>query len=236
MAHMHAFRWKEADAEFRRALAADSTSPVAHTQYGRFLAMLGRIPESLEQFRRARTLDPLAGTSSVWLSNTLSLMGQHEAAWAESKRARELDPNLVTTQTILALDRVAVGHLDDARAIAGDNIPAIPFNGMTAYVLEVTGNKAKAAAIRRTLDMTPDTTWMVHTARVFAYLATPDTSKVLKEMEDAFAGREIFPTWMPLVERVFDPVRHTARFAALLRRYGLEGTRLTDRYGGRPGP
>jgi TolB-like protein/Flp pilus assembly protein TadD len=236
MADMHAFRWKEADAEFRRALAADSTSPVAHTQYGRFLAFLGRIPESLEQFRRARTLDPLAGTSSVWLSNTLSLMGQHEAAWAESKRARELDPNLVTTQTILALDRLAAGHPDDARAIAGDNVPAIPFNGMTAYVLEATGNKAKAAAIRRSLDTTPDTTWMIHTARVFAYLATPDTSKVLNEMEDAFAGREILPTWMPLVERAFDPVRHTARFATLLRRSGLEGTRLTDRYGGRPAP
>ena len=236
MAHMHAFRWKEADEEFRRALAADSTSSVAHTQYGRFLAMLGRVPESLEQFRRARTLDPLAGTSSVWLSHTLSLVGQHEAAWAESKRARELDPNLVTAQTILALDRVAEGHPDEARAIAGDNIPRIPFSGMTAYMLEATGNKARAAAIRRSLDTTPDTTWMIHTARVFAYLATPDTSKVLNEMEAAFAGREIFPTWVPLVERIFDPVRHTARFATLLRRYGLEGTRLTDRYGGRPAP
>jgi serine/threonine protein kinase/tetratricopeptide (TPR) repeat protein len=236
MAHMHAFRWKEAEAEFKAALAADSTSPVAHTQYGRFLAALGRIQESFAEFKRARTLDPLAGTASVWLSNSLSIMGNHEAAWEESKRTRELDPNLVTARTILAMDRVQAGHSADARAIVGDDVPPVPFNGMTAYVLQKAGDTAKAAAIRRNLDAMNDTTWMIHTARAFAYLATPDTAKALTEIEAAFGGREIFPTWIPLVERIFDPVRHSVRFAAVLRRWGLEGTDLTGRYGGRPAP
>ena len=238
MAHWHAYRWDEADAEFRRALAADSTSPVAHTQYGRFLLSVGRVPDALRQFRTARVLDPLAGTASVWLSHTLALTGDHAAAWAESKRARELDPNLGTAQTILALDRIAVGHLDEARAIAGDNVSPIPgaFLGMQAYILQSTGDTTRAAAIRKTLDATPDTTWMVHIARAYAYLATADTAKVLSEMEAGLARRELVAQNVPLVHRMFDPLRHSARFAAIVRKSGLEGRGLTGPNGGRPAP
>jgi len=236
MAHMHAFRWKEAEAEFKRAIAADPNSSVAHTQYGRFLSMLARIPESYEEFKRARALDPLAGTASVWLSNTLSVMGQHDAAWEESKRARELDPNLVTTRTILALNRLDAGHAADARAAVGDNVPPVPFNAMTAYVLQAVGDTAKAAAIRKTILAMSDTVWMIHTARAFAFLGMQDTAKALTELEAAFAVREIFPNWLPLHERIFDRVRHSPRFAAVLRGYGLERTAHTGRYGGRPAP
>ena len=236
MAHMHAYRWNEADAEFRRAIAADSTSSVAHTQLGRFLLITGRVSDALREFRTARALDPLAPTASVWLSHSLSLVGDHAAAWAESKRARELDPNLVTAHTILAFDRIAVHRLDDARAIVGDNDPPIPFSGMTAYILQATGDTARAAKIRKTLDATPDTTWMIHTARVYAYLATADTAKILHEMESGLARRELLPQNVPLGDRVFDPVRRSERFAAIVRESGLEGRGFTGPNGGRPAP
>jgi len=236
MAHMHAYRWNEADAEFRRAIAADSTSPVAHTQFGRYLQSVGRVADALREFRTARALDPLAGTASVFLSHSLSNTGDHAAAWAESKRTRELDPNLVTAQTILAFDRIAVGRLDDARAIAGNRIPAIPFSGMTAYILQAVGDTARAAKIRRDLDATPDGTWMVHMARAYAYLATPDTAKALLEMEQGLARREMVPQWLPFVDRIFDPVRRSARFAAIVREVGLDGRGLTGQNGGRPAP
>jgi serine/threonine-protein kinase len=231
MAHMHAFRWNEAEAEFKRAIAADPNSSVAHTQYGRFLGMLARVPESYEEFKLARALDPLAGTASVWLSHTLSLMGQHDSAWAESKRARELDPNLVTGRTILALDRL--DNPADTRSVVGDNVPPIAFNGTTAYVLEMIGDSARAAKIRNSLDAASDTVWLIHTARAFAYLAT-DTAKALTEIEAALRAREIFPSWLPFMERIYDPVRSSARFAAVVRGYGLEGTGVTGRNGGRP--
>jgi serine/threonine-protein kinase len=237
MAHWHAYRWNEAEQEFKRALVADSTSPVAHTQYGRFLLSLGRVPDALREFRTARRLDPLAGTASVWLSHTLSVMGNHSAAWEESKRARELDPNLLTSRTILPMDRLApVPHFADARAMVGAEIPPIPFNGLMAYTLQYVGDTARASTIRRTLDATPDTTWMVHMARAMAYLATPDTAKVLSEMEAALARREFVPQWTPLLDRMYDPVRYSTRFAEIVRRAGLEGRKFTGPNGGRPAP
>lgn len=142
----------------------------------------------------------------------------------------------MTAQTILSVDRIAAGRLEEARAVLGDYTPPIPFNGQRAYALQLTGDTAGAAAIRRSLAATADTTWNVHTARVFAWLGPPDTSKVLSEMEAALAHREMLPHWIPFVDRMFDSVRHSARFAAIVRRAGLEGRGLTGPNGGRPSP
>jgi len=236
LAHMHAYRWSEAESEFKRAIAADSASQSTHTQYGRFLLSVGKVPDALREFQAARRLDPLGATASMWLSHTLAYTGDHSAAWEESKRARELDPNLVSARTILAFDRVAVGRFDEARAVVGDLMPPIPFNGMAAYTLQLSGDTARAAKIRRALDSTPDTTWMIHTGRAFAYLATRDTAKVLSELEAGLALRELVPQWMPFLDRIFDHVRHSERFAEIVRRSGLEGRGLTGPNGGRPAP
>jgi serine/threonine-protein kinase len=223
MADWHAFRWREAEEGFRAALVADSASSIAHTQYGRYLLSIGRVPDALEEFRVARRLDPLAGTSSVWLAYSLGLMGDEAGAWAESRRARELDPTLITTFTILALERVGSRKPDQAREIAGHANPPIPFNGMTAYVLQKTGETTRAAELRRQLDEAPDSTWMVHSGRMFAYLATADTARALSELEAGFVQGEDIAQWVPFVDPMYDPIRGSARFANVLRRAGLEG-------------
>ena len=234
MAHWHALRWTEAEAEFKQGIAADSNSPVAHTQYGRFLMSIARVRDALGEFRTARSLDPLAGTASVWLSHALSNAGEHAAAWEESKRARELDPSLATAQSFLAFDRIAIGRLDEARAIAGDNNPRVPWNGMRAYILHMTGDTSGAAVIRRTLEATPDTTWLIHVARAYAYLATGDTARLFTELEASLDRREILAQSMQFGDRIFDPFRQSPRFAAVVRRAGLEGRGLTGPTGGRP--
>ena len=233
MADWHAFRWREAEEGFRAALAADSASSVGHTQYGRFLLSIGRVADALEAFRIARRLDPLAGTSSVWLAYSLGLLGDHAGALAESKRARELDPTLITTFTILALERAASGRLDQAREIVGHTNPPIPFNGMTAYVLHKAGETTRAAELRRQLEATADSTWMVHSGRMFAYLATGDTAKALSELEAGFVQNEDIAHWIPFVDAMYDPIRTSARFANILRRAGLEGRGFDRRTNGR---
>jgi eukaryotic-like serine/threonine-protein kinase len=234
MAQWHAYRWKEAEEEFGRALRADSTSAVAHTQFGRFLLSTGRIHAAIQEFRTARRLDPLAATSSVWLSHALAYTGDYEAAFAEGKRSRELDPNLWNNRTMPAFDLVAAGRLDEAREVIGNDPPPRAFDGMTAWIMEKVGNKARAAALRRSLDA--DTTWLVHAARVHAYLATDDTAKVLDEMEAALSKREIIAHMLPFHDRLYDPVRRSPRFAAVVRKAGLEGRGFTGPNGGRPAP
>jgi serine/threonine protein kinase/Tfp pilus assembly protein PilF len=223
MADWHAFKWTSAEEQFRRAIAADSASPTARTQHGRFLLSIGRVSDALREFQVAKRLDPLAGTSSVWLAYSLGRMGDDAGAAAEGKRARELDPTLITTYTILALERAGAGKWAEARAIVGNTSPPIPFNGMTAYVLERSGDRARAASIRQQLDAAPDSTWMIHTGRAFAYLATADTAKALREMEVGFVQGEQIAQWVPFIDPMYDPIRGSERFANIVRRAGLEG-------------
>ena len=234
MMHWHAYQWAEAEAEFRKAIAADSTSPVAHTQYGRFLATVGKLNDALREFRTARALDPLAPTASMWVSHTLSLLGDHAAAWEESKRARELDPDLFTSGTLLSQDRIATGNLDEARAIVGEEIKVSPFDGMGAYTLQLAGDTARARAIWRELHAKSDTIWMIHAARAYEYLAARDTSRALSELEAGVDAGEIVPLQVMFVERNLDSVRHSARFAAIVRRVGLDPRTFSGPTGGRP--
>jgi serine/threonine-protein kinase len=236
MAHWHAYRWNEAEQEFHRAIAADSTSAVAHTQYGRYLLSVGRVNDAIQEFLTARRLDPLAPTSSVWLSHALAYNGDYKNALQEGKRSRELDPNLWNNRTIIVFDMVAAGKFAEARTIVGSTFPPTPFDGMTAWILEKSGDKPRAAMIRKTLDAMSDTTWMVHTARMYAYLATPDTAKALSEMETALTQKELLAQAIPFIDRFYDPVRQSARFAAVVRKAGLDGHGFTGVNGGRPAP
>jgi tetratricopeptide (TPR) repeat protein len=230
---MHAYRWPAADQEFHLALAADSTSATAHTQYGRYLMATGQIIPARDQFRIARRLDPLAGTPSVWLSLMLSFSGDYAGAEEEAGRAWELDSTLSTAHSVLALDRLHVGKLAEARAAVGSADEVGPWSGVSAFVLASIGDTARAAAIRRRLDALPGDTWMSNTSHAYAYLGIPDTSRALAALEAAVRAREITPNWQPLSGRMYDGVRLSPRFARIVDGFGLSGRGLTSPLGGR---
>lgn len=228
MAHWHAFRWNEADREFRSAVAADSTSAVAHTQYGRYLVNMSRYPDAIRELSIAKRLDPLAPTSAVWLSQALFYSGDTAAANKESRRSRELDPMLTTNRTILVFAIVKQGRFDEAREIMKGDVPPVPFNGQMSYNLARVGETARAASIRKSLVAAPDTVWMVHMARAWAYLGINDTAAALTEMERAIDYRESIGSWLPLADPVYDAIRGSKRFAAIIRRLGLDGRGFTS--------
>jgi len=235
LAHMHALRWEESEAEFKRAVSIDSTSPTSRTQYARYLMMLNRIPEALQQFRIARRLDPLAGTASVWLSYTLFMAGERDAALAESKRALELDPDLPTARIFLAIERANIGDREEARAILRGGLPETPWNGMSAYVFGRIGDTAEVSRILTKLNALPRNTWMINTARAYAYLGIAKADLAVAALRDAAAARETTPSWIFLADPGFDPVRASPGFATVVNAFRLENRGLT-RNGGRPTP
>ena len=231
MTHMYAYRWREADQAFRRAVDVDPGFAPGGYIYGIYLLRVGRIAEAEEPIRRARNADPLSGTASQMLAYVLSLLGRYDESLAESRRAYELDSSLAVMHSVLAAIVLADGRPQEARALARVKLE-LPFNGIAAYVLGATGDRAAAAEMVRDLELRPPGEWHVARALSYAYLGLGDTAHALSALEaSARAGEAPI---IPLADPMFDPVRRSARFAAAVRLYGLDERLLTSPRGGRP--
>ncbi|AHG89266.1 protein kinase [Gemmatirosa kalamazoonensis] len=229
--HMHTFRWREADEAFRRAVAVDPGFAPAWFQYGYFLMRIGRVADAEEPYRRGRDVDPLSGTGSTNLAYCLSLLGRYDESLAESRRAYELDSSLAVVHSMLAVAVLHDGRPDEARALARAKLP-MPSNGIAAYVLGATGDRPRAAAIVRELESRPSGEWLVARTLAFAYLGLGDTARVLSALEASVRVGEL-PA-LTLVDPAFDPVRRSARFAAVVRGYGLDERAFTSPIDRRP--
>jgi serine/threonine-protein kinase len=229
--HTHALRWGKAEEAFRHAVSANPGYAPGQYHYGDYLLRVGRVADAEEPIRRARNVDPLSGTASVTLAYCLSLLGRYEESLAEGRRAYELDSSLYVTHTRLALAVLHAGHPAEARALARVPLP-LPFNGSAAYVLGTTGDTARAAATVRELEARPRGEWQVASALTYAYLGLGDTARALAALEAATSGGEA--SLIPLTDPMYDPLRRTARFAAAVRRIGLDERLFTSPTGGRP--
>src|SRR5271166_2275582 len=89
-----AYRWTEAEAEFRRAIELNPNSASAHYFYGFiFLMPQNRIDQSLEEFRIALSLDPLAPMTNVNYGLTLLVAHRDPEAIAQISKVLERDPS-----------------------------------------------------------------------------------------------------------------------------------------------
>jgi eukaryotic-like serine/threonine-protein kinase len=231
LAHMLAFRWRDAGEAFQRAVAVDPGFAPGDYFYGSYLMRVGRVNECEEHMRRARSADPLSISASALLAYCLSVLGRYDESLAESRRAYDLDSSAAGVRGFVPLAMLHDGHPDEARAIAHVAVSP-PFNGVgvAAYVLAATGDRAGAMAMIRQLEARDE--WSVATGLVYGYLGLGDTARALSALETAVGAGE--RPYIPFVDPMFDPVRRTARFAAVVRRLGLNDRVLTAPAGGRP--
>jgi eukaryotic-like serine/threonine-protein kinase len=219
LAYMHRLRWQEAGEAFRHAITVDPSFAPALYLYGFHLLRTGRVAQAEEACRRARAADPVSPAASGILAYSLSLLGRHGESLAETRRAYELDSSLAWAHSVLPLVLLRAGHREESRALAQTTL-APPFSGIAAYVLAATGDRAGATAIIRQLEARPPTNWFARTALTYAYLGIGDTTRALAAIERAaVAGERPF---LPFLDPMYDPLRPSARFAAAVRRFGLD--------------
>ena len=234
LAYDHVFRWDDAEREYLAAIRLEPEDATARVQYGRHLMYRARLDEAMVQYRRATVADPLNGTAWAWVGHVHSLQGRHDSAIAAGRKAREADPGLLLARTMSATDAIAAG--DTALAISlASNIEGPPaWRGQAAFVLASAGQTATARRIVRELERLPPDTWLIHTALVMASLGFPDTTRALRELEEAQRRGEIIPKWTSFSDYMYDPLRGSARFAAMVRAFNLDARIATSPGGGRP--
>jgi len=227
LAHMHAFEWNAAGDELRRAIASDSNDVSALTQYARYLLYVGRPADALVIITRAATLEPFSPVVAAWKVSSLSLLGRHDEALAESRRAMEVDsmsPPLIQLSTLAYL---AANRSAEARAVATRGpLKGPPFGGNLALAIGKSGDRKTALLMAHQFEAQMPR-WFSASTAALAYLGIGDTARALDDFEKATAAREIWPSFAPICDYVFDAIRGSKRFAVLTGRVGLDGTLLT---------
>ena len=216
--HQFALRWDSAEVEFRAAVAQDPHDVEARVQYARHLLFRGRQPEAMRHLRVARAEDPESALVLSWIAYGHYVDGRMDSALVASRRALVNDPKNYTSLGFGALIQLGAGRRAEARQLNDRFVIVAPLAG---YIYARSGDPARARKVLADLDAQEPQTPTAHTRRFFTHLGLGDTARAFDAAEAATEAREIWPSMQSVSDPVFDNVRGSARFAALVRRVGL---------------
>ena len=214
-------RWDEAGAYFERALAADPNDVQTHFQYGRYFLCRGDFTRALAEWARVRAIDPFSALAASWTAYVLGIQGRVLEAVAEAGRALQYDSASAVIRLNVSRAYLSAGQTALARRMA-DGIPdRAPWSGMRGYVYGATGSRDTAIAVLRRLEATPQAFWFRNTGIAMVHLGLGDTARALAALERANEVGEMWANFSPVLDPIYNPVRHSPRWATLVKRVGL---------------
>ena len=119
-------RWKDAEAQARRAIEADPTYPRALLQLARVLAMLGRDDESAQFAKGALALDPTSSWAVRMLCSWHRAHGRHAEAVVQAEEAVRLSGGDSESLFALSHTKQDAGDVSGARIAAERLVSSFP--------------------------------------------------------------------------------------------------------------
>jgi serine/threonine-protein kinase len=224
---VYGWDWAAAERSFKRAIGANpNASRARHWLAINCLAPLGRFDEARGQLALALEVDPLSPAVAVTVGLTHYLARQNDEAIAELERSIALHPDFAIARLFLGFAHVAAGRHDDAQRelemahqLSHGSPEVISGLGYAA------GRRGDAPAAKVHLDALVARSAERYTsptlvAQIFTGLGERDDA--LTWLERARDVRAADLTWLA-VRPVWDPLRSSARFKALLDALNLAG-------------
>ena len=204
-----AYKWSEAEKEFKRALELNPNSATAHYFYAfTLLVPEKRFDEAFQEFRVALALDPLSPIMNTNYAAMLMDAHRFPEALAAFQKVLQSDPNFTPAHHKLAQLYAAQG--DFAQAVSElQKFVSKP----GSWSPDAKGYQELAEA--RFSGRAEASTWLALNASSIG-----DRNKAFQYLEKAYANQEIelvlcirYPT--------LDPIRSDRRYTDLMRRIGL---------------
>lgn len=219
-----AWRWNEAEQDYRRAIARDPKYALAHQWYGELLLMQNRLSEAVDHLKRAAELDPVSPVIASSYAIALAYARRDPEAVAQARRAIELDSTLFLPRLALGVAHLiakrpaeAIRELEPALGLSQGS-PYV--QAMLGYAYAVGGQRQNADAMAQTLATKSDAD--SKGALAIVQVGLGDTARALTSLEAAAKAHAPIFTSQPLTATLFDPVRDSPRFQALVRGVGLQ--------------
>jgi tetratricopeptide (TPR) repeat protein len=210
------WNWREADADFQRALARNPNSVDALTMYSDYLSDRGRHADAIATARRATERARLSTDASRQLAYAYYMAHQFEDAIQELRRTVSIDASFGPAHTLFGRCLLLTGKA--AEGLAEIERAGPDYRDMLAIGHAWAGNRDEADRLLRTLREAGHPPSSYTAAAVAAALHEPAAALTL--LETAYANKEPAMTALA-VDPLFDSIRREPRFVALLARIGL---------------
>jgi TolB-like protein/Flp pilus assembly protein TadD len=214
------WHWREAEAEYRRALDLSPNNAFAHLGLALWLLCQGRTDEAISWAQRGQRLDPIAvpGAEVAWV---LFQSHRYEEAIQELRTVLAVQPDDVDALSTLgfvlsaaARDQEAVPVLETAVAESKGSPAAI---GVLIRAYARSGRRADALKLLADLQRRQTTGYVPAAAFVNAYLGLEEKEAAFRSLEQAYVEQSNILQFIK-VHPYFDPIRSDPRFADLVRR------------------
>ncbi len=220
---LYEWDWDAAQKEFLTALDLNHSHAGAHQRYADLLSALGRAEEAMEQMRFAQQLEPLAPIIDMQMAWTCFVSRDFKRAEEQAWKALAMEPRFAAAQHTLGLAyeqmsmyEEALVELENARSCS-DNHPAMV--SALGHAFASAGRREEAAEMLRLLEQMSQWRYVSGYWHSILHCGLGDEEVALDWLDTAFQERDVWLIWLKVDPR-FDRLRHTARFAQLLRQMG----------------
>jgi serine/threonine-protein kinase len=227
-------QWEPALAEYQQAIELDPSYAVVYRLSLSTLAMLGREADARAASRILMERDPLSAVSSSVISMVELNFGHRDDALASARRAVELDSTGAMPRAQLAAAELAAGHPDSARAHAARAAHTPNTAPWIGWVLGATGDRTSTANLIREVEAQGRRNAAAGVTIASAALGAGDTTAALDALERAARDGEALGFMAPFGLPMYDPLRGSARFSAIVRAFGADPSVFTRPTGARP--
>jgi TolB-like protein/DNA-binding winged helix-turn-helix (wHTH) protein/Tfp pilus assembly protein PilF len=214
-----------AEQEFRRAIELNPSDARAHAWYGTFLALRGRVEDSLRQVKSARDLDPL----SLANTSTATFVAHYDArdydkAIQVCREALDLDPNFLPAHWRLVQVYERTGKLGKALEVQRR---AAALDGVDRRVAREVNLLRKAYAEKGALGYwvqrmellrADDPRYQINVAKVYERLGNKD--EAFRWLDTALKDHVPYLIWEVPANPDLDGLRLDPRYTDLVRRLG----------------
>jgi TolB-like protein/DNA-binding winged helix-turn-helix (wHTH) protein/Flp pilus assembly protein TadD len=218
------WHWRDAEAEYTRALQLKPNDAAAHMGYANWLLCQGRTEEAIAWARRARELDPV-GLAGIRLGWTLFQARHYDESIGELRSALAVDPESAEARFFLGFaligkgqPEIAIPDLERAVSLMHRSPGSI---GLLAAAYGYAGRRSEALRLINELKRRREQSYVPAGAFINPYLALRDYNEVFLWFERAYTEQSNILQFVR-VHPFFDPIRGDPRFENLVQRIGLK--------------
>ncbi len=217
--------WAATTREVERAIALNPNSADFHALRAGYLEMLGRFDDALAELKQAQQLNPLSPFVRMETAQAFYFARRYDEAVAESRQVLALNPHFYLSYYSLGRALEQKGRYEEAIATYQQGIQMFGRDPITVsslgHAYAIAGQRAKAQAELAELQAMMGRRYVPPYWLALIYAGLGDKEQTLNWLERAADDRFFLLIWLKH-EPHFDVCHTEPRFAALLRRIGVE--------------